>query len=46
MTNNDWYTWDKEKFKYVLTDAAPKEARKSYREFYKALNNRFILDEE
>ena len=35
MTNNEWYYFDEEEFKYMLTDKAPKEALLSYEEFYK-----------
>lgn len=34
MENKDWYVYDKEKGKYILTDKAPEEAKKSYDEFY------------
>lgn len=34
MRNTDWYKFDEEKFKYVLTDKAPKNAVESYNEFY------------
>lgn len=33
MTNEEWYTYDYKKKKYVLTDKAPKEARESYIKF-------------
>lgn len=33
--DKEWYTWDEEKNKYVLTDKAPPEAIESYKEFYK-----------
>jgi hypothetical protein len=38
MKNKTWYTFDKEQWKYVLTDKAPKEAQDSYKEFYKQLS--------
>lgn len=39
MENKDWYYFDEEEFCYKLTDKAPKEAVKSYEEFYKELND-------
>ena len=38
MTNKAWYYFDEEEFCYKLTDKAPAEARKSYQEFYEAVN--------
>ena len=37
-TNKAWYYIDKEKDCYVLTDAAPERARKSF-ELYRKINN-------
>ena len=37
MNEEDWYEYDWEKEKYILTDKAPKEAKKSYEKFYKEL---------
>lgn len=37
MTNTEWYEFDPQKGKYVLTDKAPKKALESYKEFYTAL---------
>ncbi len=34
MTNPEWYTFDEEQFKYVLTEKAPKKAVESYKTFY------------
>lgn len=34
MENEDWYYFDKEEWRYKLTDKAPKEAVESYNEFY------------
>lgn len=34
LTNPEWYTFDEEKFKYILTEKAPPEAIESYKEFY------------
>ena len=39
MENEEWYEFDFEKRSFVLTEKAPKEAKKSYEEFYKQLNN-------
>ena len=39
MENEEWYEFDFEKRIFVLTEKAPKEAKKSYEEFYKQLNN-------
>lgn len=39
MENEDWYKFDFEKKIFVLTEKALKEAKKSYEEFYKQLNN-------
>jgi hypothetical protein len=35
MTNDEWYYFDYQKRKYVLTDKAPEKAKDSYKEFYK-----------
>jgi len=35
MENKEWYYWDKEEWKYKLTDKAPQKAIESYNEFYK-----------
>lgn len=37
MYNEEWYYWDKKDWKYKLTDKATEEAKKSYEEFYKEL---------
>ncbi len=34
IQNKDWYYWDKEDWRYKLTDKAPKEATQNYIEFY------------
>lgn len=39
MANKDWYYFDKEEFRYKLTDKAPQEAIDSYNEFYKEPNH-------
>lgn len=36
MKNEEWYTHDDKHNKYVLTDKAPEEARRSYEKFYNA----------
>ena len=37
MENEEWYEFDFQKKKYVLTDKAPEKARESYKEFYEEL---------
>ena len=39
MKNKEWYEFDFDKRKFVSTDKAPKEAKKSYEEFYEELND-------
>lgn len=39
MNNKKWYEFDYEKRKFVLTEEAPREARKSYEEYIKEVNN-------
>lgn len=34
MTNEAWYEFDEQAWKYVLTDKAPQKAIDSYNEFY------------
>lgn len=34
MNNKEWYKFDPVKWKYVLTDKAPKKAIDSYNEYY------------
>lgn len=34
LKNPDWYTFDEGECRYYLTDDAPPEAVKSYKEFY------------
>lgn len=38
MENEEWYRFDFDERKYVLTDKATDEAKRSYNEFYKELN--------
>jgi len=38
MTDADWYYFDYQKRRYMLTDKAPEKAKESYKEFYKELN--------
>lgn len=40
MRNKEWWYYDYEEIKYKLTDKAPKEAIKSYEEFYKELDKK------
>lgn len=40
LENKEWYYYDDEEGKYKLTDKATEEAKKSYEEFYR------LLDEE
>lgn len=35
MQNEEWYYYDYDEIKYKLTDKATKEAKDSYKEFYK-----------
>lgn len=37
MGNDDWYYFDYDKKKYVLTDKAPAKAKESYEDYYKEL---------
>ena len=39
MTNEKWYKFDENEFKYVLTDEAPEKAKESYNEFYDLIEN-------
>ena len=39
MKNEEWYRYDEEKGKLVLTDKAPPEAVKSYKKFYRLLES-------
>lgn len=41
MENNEWYTYDVNAQRYVLTDEATDKARESYEEYYKALEDTF-----
>lgn len=34
LTNEDWYYFDENEFRYKLTDKAPEEAVESYKQFY------------
>lgn len=36
LSNKEWFYFDENEFCYKLTDKAPKEAIKSYKEFYHA----------
>ena len=46
MKNKDWYYFDKDEFKYRLTDKAPDKAKESYDEFYNELNMGVIYDDD
>ena len=35
LNNKEWYYFDEREFCYKLTDKAPKEAIKSYKEFHR-----------
>lgn len=39
MTNDDWYYFDFEHKKYMLTDKAPQKAVDSYKQYYKEVYN-------
>lgn len=39
LKNEEWYYFDEENFKYMLTEEAPPEAIASYKEFYSEKNN-------
>lgn len=43
MTNPEWYKFDEEEFRYVLTDKAPRKAVKSYKEFYEPREGGMIM---
>lgn len=42
MKNKEWYYFDEKEFCYKLTDKAPEEAKKSYKEFYAELESQHI----
>ena len=39
MENDEWYYFDEDAFKYVLTDKAPEKAVESYKEYYKLVDD-------
>lgn len=43
MENEEWYYFDEDSFMYKLTDKAPKEARDSYKEYYKDVYNGGVI---
>ncbi len=45
MQNSEWYYHDDKEGIYKLTDLAPAEARKSYKEFYYELNEAHLIIE-
>nr|DAH90093.1 MAG TPA: hypothetical protein [Caudoviricetes sp.] len=46
MTNKDWYRFDDEKGRAVLTKDAPPEAVKSYNDYYREIEEREKSDVE
>ena len=38
MSNEDWYFFDEDEWRYKLTEKAPEKAMKSYEEFYEKLD--------
>ena len=38
MENEEWYYFDIEQRRYVLTDSAPENAKASYKEYYELLD--------
>lgn len=44
MTNKDWFKFDEEEYKYILTEKAPKEAVESYEEFYNLIDSTDEVD--
>ncbi len=45
LENPEWYKFDEENFRYILTEKATDEARKSYEEFYSQIEESNIVDE-
>ena len=45
MTNKEWYYYDEEEYWWKLTDKAPVEAVKSYKEYYETVNLFITFDE-
>lgn len=41
MENKEWYSFDFDKRKFVLTDKATKEAKESYEKYIKQLNKNY-----
>lgn len=39
LKNTEWYFYDYEKCRYELTDKATEEAKESYKQFYKTIDN-------
>ena len=44
MNNSSWYYFDENDWKYILTDDAPEEAKKSYDEFYSQLETKHLIE--
>ena len=38
MTNEEWFYFDEDEWRYKLTEKAPEKAMKSYEEFYEKLD--------
>lgn len=38
LRNSDWYFYDAKEKRYKLTDKAPSDAVRSYKEFYQTIN--------
>lgn len=45
LTNEDWYYFDEKECRYFLTDEAPEKARKSYVDYYQAVEGDTDEDE-
>lgn len=44
MENEEWYEYDNEKGKYILTEKAPQEAVDSYNDFYSKVGTRLTTN--
>lgn len=44
MTNEEWYYFDYIEKKYKITNKAPKQAQKSYNEYYNELRRQILVD--
>lgn len=43
MKKKEWYKFDFDKRKFILTDKAPEKAHESYDKYYKQLNKENII---